>query len=182
MSEYRLLAKRQPKSFRRFPIRLDEYMIFENTQGEHRTLVLKLHNQSAFELDDILIEIRQKDASGEIIYVANYAFNDIVIESHKNHFIPEKKIKLYEACEAIEYRLLKAESTSMVWENHTWSEKKTSDTEETSHNETDDSSTTPLETQSVTPVPIAFPLVIPLIIIVLHIMILISVFYLANLQ
>ncbi|GEM_PF-5877465 len=176
MSEYRLITKKQPTTGSRFPIQLLEYMIFENTSAKQRELILKLHNQSAFEMDDILIEIRQLDASGEIIYAASYAFEDIAITSQKNYFIPDKKIRLYDECESIVYRLLKAESSSMTWEiNNAWNKKTQPKAEEAPETE-------PLITKSYTPVPITLPVLFPVIIVMLHVIILISVFYAANIQ
>jgi len=175
MSEYTLVSKRRPQKPRNVPVVLDEYMIFSDKNETSKALVLMLKQKSSVDIDGILIQIKQLDSTGDIISVANYAFNELVVKPPKNLFIPEKKIMLYDECADIEYQLLKAESSSMIWENDTWTEIEQSDEEEIAPKDT-------FVTKSIKPITIKLPLLIPMLILLVHIIILISVFFVANIQ
>lgn len=174
MKEYKLTAKKTYHASNDYPINLLEYMIFENGELNDKVLLLKLHNDELESIKNIVIKIQQLDQSRKELFSANYLFNDKHIVSKENAFVPNKKIKLHVACETIKYELIKVELEDSIWQEDQWNKK-----QNTSIEKREGLKIHSFPTQN--HIDLKLPYFISLVTLIIHVLVLVSVFYIINL-
>lgn len=116
------IRKKQLKAKHQEPVFIKDYMMFLDEETKEKSMLIHLQSHTFYAIDSIDIEITQFDEKMQKLSQATYLFDQLHIKN-RGSVVPYQKIKLHQACESIESRLIRVKTTQQTWENNAWQAK-----------------------------------------------------------
>lgn len=119
MERYELIKQQKLEKLTSNPISVIEYVMYHEIANHNKILVLKLYNQSPFNMVDTEIQIDQFDNKNNMIKSDIHLFKELYFNTH-NESIPNEKIILDEQCQIVEIKIISLKCERGKWQDGKW--------------------------------------------------------------
>lgn len=119
MEKYELVKQQKLEKLTSNPISVIEYVMYYEIANHNKLLVLKLSNQSPFNMVDTEIQIDQFDDKNNMIQSDVHLFKELYFNTNYES-IPNEKIIIDDQCQIIKVKIISLKCARGKWQDGEW--------------------------------------------------------------